>query len=146
MAEALFNFLPLCKDKFKAFSAGSFPIGGINPLAMELLENNGMATDDLYSKSWKEFAKPNSPQMDFIITVCDLAAGEQCPVWPGKPITAHWSIRDPIVVGGTLEEKRQAFRDAFITLRRRIELFASLPFDKLDDLAVKSHMSEIGAQ
>jgi arsenate reductase (thioredoxin) len=146
LAEALFNHLPLCRGKFRAYSAGSFPTGRVNPFALELLATNGIATDGLRSKSWDEFAEPDAPPLDFVITVCDQAAGEQCPFWPGKPITAHWGIPDPAAVAGSADEKRRAFKDALITLRRRIELFASLPFDKLDHLALKNHMAEIGTQ
>lgn len=146
LAEALFNSLPMSKGKFKAYSAGSFPNGRVNPFALELLAANGIPTDDFRSKSWDEFSQPNSPAMDFVITVCDQAAGEQCPFWPGKPVSAHWGIPDPAAVGGDDDDKRHAFKEAFITLRRRIELFASLPFDKLDHLTLKSRMAEIGQQ
>lgn len=146
LAEALFNTLPLCEGKFKAYSAGSFPAGRVNPFALELLSMNGIEATHFRSKSWDEFSKPDAPTMDFVITVCDQAAGEQCPFWPGHPVTAHWGIPDPAAVAGSDEEKRHAFKEAFITLRRRIELFASLPFDKLDHLALKSHMAEIGEQ
>lgn len=146
LAEALFNTLPLCKGKFKAYSAGSFPNGRVNPFALELLAADGIATDDFRSKSWDEFSQPNSPKMDFIITVCDQAAGEQCPFWPGQPMTAHWGIPDPAAVGGSDDEKLHAFKEAFITLRRRIELFASLPFDRLDHPTLKIRMAEIGDQ
>ena len=146
LAEALFNNLPLSKDKFKAYSAGSFPTGRVNPFALTLLAKNGIPTDTFRSKSWDEFSEPHSPVMDYVITVCDQAAGEQCPLWLGTPVKAHWGIPDPAVVGGTDDDKRQAFMEAFITLRRRIELFASLPFDKLDRLSLNQHMAEIGQQ
>ena len=145
LAEALFNSLPVCQGKFKAYSAGSFPAGRVNPFALELLEANGIS-GEFRSKSWDEFSKPDAPAMDFVITVCDQAAGEQCPFWPGKPVKAHWGIPDPAAVHGSDDDKRQAFKDAFITLRRRIELFASLPFDKLDHLTLSEHMTEIGQQ
>lgn len=146
LAEALFNNLPLSKDKFKAYSAGSFPTGRINLFALALLTENGIPTDTFRSKSWDEFSKPGAPAIDFVITVCDQAAGEQCPFWPGKPVKAHWGIPDPAAVTGSDEEKRHAFKEAFITLRRRIELFASLSFEKLDQPALKKRMDEIGSQ
>lgn len=146
LAEALFNSLPLSSDKFKAYSAGSFPVGRVNPFALELLAANGISTDNLRSKSWDEFTGVNAPAMDFIFTVCDQAAGEQCPYWPGRPITAHWGVADPAAVSSDDEQKHQAFRDTFTILRRRIELFASLPFEKLDSLALQKHIKEIGQQ
>jgi arsenate reductase (thioredoxin) len=145
LAEALFNNLPLSKSKFKAYSAGSFPTGRVNPLALELLAANGF-NDNFRSKSWDEFAKPDAPAMDFVITVCDQAAGEHCPFWPGKPVKAHWGVPDPAAVEGSDDEKRNAFKEAFITLRRRIELFANLPFEKLNQLTLQDHMDEIGKQ
>lgn len=146
LAEALFNHVPLCKGRFKAYSAGSFPTGRVNPFALELLAANGIETEGFRSKSWDEFAAPDAPTMDYVITVCDEAAGEQCPFWPGKPVTAHWGTPDPAGAGGSDDDKRRAFKEAFVTLRRRIELFASLPFDKLDQLTIKSQMAEIGEQ
>lgn len=146
LAEALFNNLPLSRNTFKAYSAGSFPAGRVNPFALELLAAHGINTDNFRSKSWDEFATPHAPAMDYVITVCDQAGGEQCPLWPGKPVKAHWGIPDPAAVVGSDDEKRSAFKDAFITLQRRIELFASLPFDKLDHLTLKNRMAEIGEQ
>lgn len=146
LAEGLFNNLPLCKGKFKAYSAGSFPNGRVNPFALELLAENGIDTKRFRSKSWDEFSKPGAPVMDFVITVCDQAAGEQCPFWSGNPITAHWGVPDPAAVNGSDDDKRKTFKHTLITLRRRIELFASLPFDKLDHLALKHRMNEIGEQ
>lgn len=146
LAEALFNHLPICQGRFQAFSAGSSPTGCVNPFALELLAANGIPTDAFRSKSWDEFAKPGAPVMDFVITVCDQAAGEQCPFWPGSPAIAHWGIPDPAAVGGSDDEKRHAFKDAFMTLHRRIELFASLPLEKLDHLAIQKQMQEIGRQ
>jgi arsenate reductase len=146
LAEALFNHLPLCKGKFKAYSAGSFPVGRVNPFALELLAANGIETTGFRSKSWDEFTAPGAPVMDYVITVCDQAAGEQCPFWPGTPVIAHWGIPDPACVAGSDDDKRHAFKEAKITLQRRIELFACLPFDKLDQLAIKAHMAEIGKQ
>lgn len=146
LAEALFNTLPQCEAKFKAYSAGSFPVGRVNPFALELLSASGVDTSGFRSKSWDEFTGADAPVMDYIITVCDQAAGEQCPFWQGKPVTAHWGIPDPAGVEGSDDDKRAAFKEAKITLQRRIELFASLPLDKLDELAVKAHMAEIGTQ
>jgi len=144
LAEALTNYLPLTRDRFRAYSAGSQPKGAVNPFALELLQSLDIPTADLRSKSWDEFAGPDAPHFDFIITVCDQAAGEQCPYWPGQPITAHWGLPDPAAVSGSDDMIRKAFADALHILRRRIELFASLPLDKLDHLAVCDHMREIG--
>jgi arsenate reductase len=146
LAEALTNYLPLTRDRFRAYSAGSQPKGAVNPFALELLQSLDIPTADLRSKSWDEFARPDAPHFDFIITVCDQAAGEQCPYWPGQPITAHWGLPDPAAVSGNDEMIRKAFADALHTLRSRIELFASLPLDKLDHLALRDHMHEIGKQ
>jgi arsenate reductase (thioredoxin) len=144
LAEAITNNLAITAGKFKGYSAGSQPKDRPNPFAIELLKKNRMPTEGLRSKSWDEFAKPGAPHMDFIFTVCDQAAGEACPYWPGQPMTAHWGVPDPAAVEGTDEEKRKAFVDTFITLRRRLELFASLPFEKLDRLALHEHAREIG--
>lgn len=130
--------------RLRGFSAGSFPAGRVNPFALELLARNGYATEGLRSKSWDEFAAPGAPELDFVFTVCDSAAGEACPVWPGRPASAHWGIPDPAAVEGTDEEKRRAFHDAFVILKRRIELFASLPLAKLDRLALASRLRDIG--
>lgn len=146
LAEALVNNLPLCQGKFRAFSAGSFPVGRVNPFALELLQGMQMDTEGLRSKSWEEFSGPDAPALDFIFTVCDQAAGEQCPYWPGRPMTAHWGIPDPAAAFGEDETKRRAFNDAFVVLKRRIELFASLPFDKLDQLSLQMKAQEIGSQ
>jgi protein-tyrosine-phosphatase/N-acetylglutamate synthase-like GNAT family acetyltransferase len=131
---------------FTAYSAGSFPKGAVNPFALELLQRSGIPTTGLRSKSWDEFAGPEAPTMDFVFTVCDQAAGEQCPYWPGHPMTAHWGLPDPAAVEGTDEQKRKAFADTLAALRRRIELFASLPFDKLDRIALQSHVEAIGSR
>jgi arsenate reductase len=144
LAEALFNSLQLTKDKFKAYSAGSYPTGRVNPFALELLQREGIDTDGLRSKSWDEFAGADAPVIDFIFTVCDQAAGEQCPYWPGHPMTTHWGIADPAAIEGDDEHKRQAFKEAQSILRRRIELFASLPFEKLDHLSLHQQLKEIG--
>ena len=164
MAEKIFNVLFLCTGnsarsilaeafldqlgggRFKAYSAGSHPAGKVNPFAIELLKQGGLRTDAFRSKNWDEFAQPGAPRMDFIITVCDNAAGEVCPVWPGKPITAHWGVADPAAVEGSDEHKRAAFRDAATILRRRIELLVNLPMAKLDLLAMHSKLKEIGRQ
>ena len=130
--------------RFNAYSAGSMPKGQVNPRALELLAATRMPAAGLSSKSWDVFARSDAPKMDFIITVCDNAAGEVCPVWPGQPTTAHWSIPDPAAVEGSDEHKRRAFHDASQMLLARIRLFASLPLAKLDHLAVKKRMHEIG--
>ncbi|WP_374679787.1 arsenate reductase ArsC [Hydrocarboniphaga effusa] len=144
LAEAALNHLPVSRQKFVGYSAGSHPKGEPNPYAIELLERGGIPTAGLRSKSWDEFAQAGAPELDFIFTVCDQAAGEQCPYWPGKPMTAHWGMPDPAAATGTPEEIRRAFSDTFITLRRRIEIFASLPFDKLDQLATHQRVKDIG--
>jgi arsenate reductase (thioredoxin) len=130
--------------RFKGFSAGSFPKGQVHPLAIELLQSLGFPTRGPRSKSWDEFARPGAPVMDFVFTVCDQAAGEICPVWPGNPITAHWGVPDPAAVTGNEVARRNAFRDAFRALENRIKLFASLPIDKLDRMAIKRRVDEIG--
>jgi len=130
--------------RFHGFSAGSFPKGRVNPFALDLLAKNGYPLAGLRSKSWDEFAAPGAPQLDFVFTVCDNAAGEACPVWPGQPVSAHWGIPDPAAVVGTDDDKRRAFHDAFVVLKRRIELFASLPLARLDKVALTSRLREIG--
>ncbi|HEV8032222.1 MAG TPA: arsenate reductase ArsC [Stellaceae bacterium] len=132
------------KGRFKGYSAGSFPKGAVHPLALAVLERHGLPTAGLRSKSWSEFAQPDAPVMDFVFTVCDQAAGEVCPIWPGNPITAHWGVPDPAAVEGTEEERRRAFRDAFRRLEARIKLFIALPIDKLDRMALKRRAGEIG--
>ncbi len=141
LGEVLFNSLG--KGRFKAYSAGSKPAGRVNPGALEWLQANGHSTDGLRSKSWDEFAAPGAPEFDFIFTVCDNAAGEVCPIWPGHPATAHWGIPDPAHVEGD-EARRAAFRKAAEQLARRIQLFLALPIDKLDKLALKEKLAEIG--
>jgi len=141
LGEVLFNTLG--KGKFKAFSAGSKPAGKVNPGALEWLEANGHSTEGLRSKSWDEFAASGAPQFDFVFTVCDNAAGEVCPVWYGSPMTAHWGIPDPAHVEGD-EARRAAFKKAAEQLARRIQLFMSLPVEKLDKLALKEKLAEIG--
>lgn len=142
LAEAQLNAFG--QGRFKAFSAGSSPTGRINPVTLELLQSMGLSTDGLRSKSWDEFAAPHGPPMDFVFTVCDHAAGEQCPYWPGQPISAHWGVPDPAVVGGTDEQKRRAFKDVAATLRRRVELLVNLPVAKLDGIALAQKLKEIG--
>jgi len=142
LGEALFNSLG--KGRFRAYSAGSKPAGCVNPLALELLQRQGHDISGLRSKSWDEFAAPGAPQFDFIFTVCDNAAGETCPIWPGKPATAHWGIPDPAHVEGGDEAKRAAFKKAYEQLARRIQLFMSLPIEKLDKLTLKQKLAEIG--
>ncbi len=141
LGEVLFNVLG--KGKFKAYSAGSKPAGKVNPGAIEWLQAHGHSTEGLRSKSWDEFAKPDAPEFDFIFTVCDNAAGEACPLWLGKPATAHWGIPDPAHVEGD-EARRAAFKKAADQLARRIQLFMSLPIEKLDRLALKEKLAEIG--
>lgn len=141
LGEVLFNTLG--KGRFIAHSAGSKPAGKVNPFALELLQQRGQSIAGLRSKSWDEFAAPGAPEIDFIFTVCDNAAGETCPIWPGKPATAHWGIPDPAHVEGD-EAKRAAFRKAYEQLARRIQLFMNLPIEKLDKLALKEKLAEIG--
>jgi arsenate reductase len=141
LGEVLFNALG--KGRFKAYSAGSKPVGQVNPAALELLQQKGHSLEGLRSKSWDEFAAPGAPEIDFIFTVCDNAAGEVCPIWPGHPATAHWGIPDPAHVEGD-EAKRAAFRRAYDQLARRIQLFMNLPIDKLDKLSLKEKLAEIG--
>src|ERR1700722_2444585 len=132
------------KGGFKGYSAGSFPKGEVHPLTLDLLERLRLPTGGLRSKSWDEFARPNPPVMDFVFTVCDQAAGEACPVWPGNPVTAHWGVPDPAAVAGSEDERKRAFRDAHRRLEARIKLFIALPIDKLDRLALKRRAEEIG--
>ena len=144
LAEAILNRRG--RPNFRAFSAGSHPAGRVHPYALMQLESAGLPVEGLRSKSWDEFGKPGAPQMQFVFTVCDSAAEEVCPVWPGQPITAHWGIPDPGNIGKTAEELTRAFRDAFVTLGRRIDLFLSLPMEKLDTLAVKKEVDRIGRE
>jgi protein-tyrosine-phosphatase len=130
--------------RFTAHSAGSHPTGRVNPFALDLLKRMGMSTDGLRSKSWDEFAAPGAPELDFVFTVCDNAAGEVCPYWPGQPMTAHWGIPDPAGVEGTDIQKTDAFREAFRVLERRIALFTSLPIASLDRLTLSAKVREIG--
>lgn len=142
LAEALLNHLG--KGRFRAFSAGSRPAGRVDPLVLALLKEQGMPVDHLRSKSWDEFARPDAPAMDFVFTVCDNAAGEVCPVWPGQPMTAHWGIEDPAAAKGGDETRRAAVEAACRLLNRRIALLVSLPVDKLDAMSLQKHLDEIG--
>ena len=132
------------KGRFKGHSAGSFPKGAVHPTALELLEKLHLPIRGLRSKSWNEFARPGAPLMDFVFTVCDQAAGEVCPVWPGNPVTAHWGVSDPAAVQGTEAEQRRAFREVYVVLENRIKLFVALPIEKLDRMAIKRNVDEIG--
>lgn len=142
LAEAYLNSAG--KGRFVAYSAGSHPAGKVNPYAIGLLEKNRLPTQGLRSKNWDEFAVPNAPKMDFVFTVCDNAAGEVCPLWPGQPMTAHWGIADPAAVVGSEEAKRKAFLRAFTELSTRINLLLALPVGKLDRIALKRELDEIG--
>ena len=144
LAEAIVNNLPACRGKFIGFSAGSFPGGRVNPFALQVLREHDHVVTGLRSKSWSEFAGADAPAISFVITVCDRAAGESCPIWPGHPATAHWGVADPAAAGGDDEQRRAAFEQAFVVLRRRIEAFAALPFDTLDKSALQQHLDEIG--
>lgn len=142
LAEAYLN--AAAQGRFAAYSAGSHPGGKVNPFALELLRKNRIDTSALRSKSWDEFAARDAPAMDFVFTVCDQAAGEVCPMWPGQPMTAHWGVDDPAKVEGTEEQKRKAFMRTFTELSTRINLFINLPLAKLDRLALKKKLNEIG--
>ena len=144
MAEAIINNPVVSRGRFKAFSAGSHPSGKPNPFALERIRSVGLPIDGLRSKDWDEFAKPGAPKMDFVFTVCDNAANEVCPVWPGQPMTAHWGLPDPAAVEGSDEQKRRAFAEAFRHLSNRINLFTSLPMDKIDKLSLRKKLDEIG--
>ena len=142
IAESLLN--QLGGGKFRAYSAGSHPAGFVHPKALELLERNRFRTTDLRSKNWDEFAGPDAPQMDFVLTVCDKAAGEVCPVWPGQPMSAHWGVEDPAAATGTPAQIEKAFADAFMVLQRRIALFLNLPLEKLERLSLLKELQKIG--
>jgi protein-tyrosine-phosphatase len=130
--------------RFRGYSAGSFPRGSVHPLAIELLGRLGLRTQNMRSKSWDEFAEPGAPIMDFMFTVCDQAAGEVCPIWPGNPVTAHWGVPDPAAVEGSEIARRDAFRDALRALESRIKLFVALPVGKLDRMALQRRVDDIG--
>jgi len=144
LAEVMMNVMGA--PRFKAYSAGSHPTGRVNPFAVELLQKNRLPTDGLRSKSWDEFATAGAPALDFVFTVCDSAAGEACPLWPGQPITAHWGVEDPAAVEGSDDEKRKAFFHAFNRLHNHIQLFLNLPLVKLDRVALTQRLKEIGRQ
>ena len=162
MSDKIYNVLFLCtgnsarsimaeklldhwgKGKFKTFSAGSHPSGTVNPFAIELLKSKGLSTEGLRSKSWDEFAKPDAPHLDFVFTVCDNAAGEVCPYWPGQPMTAHWGVEDPAAVEGSDEVKLRAFRKIATYLENRIKIFTSLRIESLDSMSLKKEIDTIG--
>jgi arsenate reductase len=162
MSEKVFNVLFLCtgnsarsilaecilnregQGRFRAFSAGSNPTGKVHPLARALLERRGFETDELRSKNWDEFAAPDSPEIDLVFTVCDNAAGETCPVWPGRPVTAHWGLPDPAANQGSPTEQALAFAQTFQRLSQRIDALVSLPIESLDDSALRERLAEIG--
>ena len=143
LAEALMNRIGA--GKFVAYSAGSFPKGAVHPQALKLLDSLGYETGGFRSKPWDEFAAPAAPQLDFVVTVCDNAAGEVCPVWPGQPVRSHWGVADPAAAEGSEAEVALAFADAYRMLSNRISLFAALPVEKLDRLSIKRRMDEIGS-
>jgi arsenate reductase (thioredoxin) len=142
LAEAYLNSTG--KGRFTAHSAGSHPAGRVNPFALELLQKSRLPTTGLRSKTWDEFARAGAPKLDFVFTVCDNAAGEMCPLWPGQPITAHWGVADPAAVTGTEQDRRKAFLRAFTELSTRINLLLALPVEKLDRLTLKRKLDEIG--
>lgn len=144
MAEALLN--KAGAGRFRGYSAGSHPAGEVNPLTLDLLQRNNFPLDGLRSKSWDEFARPDAPAMDFVLTVCDQAAGEVCPLWPGQPMTAHWGVEDPVAAQGTEEERQKVFSSVFRTLHTRIGLLVSLPFEKLDKLSLQKELHSIAKQ
>ena len=142
MAEVVLNRLG--RGKFKAYSAGSQPAGAVNPIALQVLHHAHYDTSGLRSKSWDEFAQAGAPKLDFVFTVCDNAAQEVCPIWPGQPMTAHWGLPDPVKAEGSAAERHLAFADALRMLTNRIGIFVSLPFDKLSKLSLQKHLDEIG--
>ncbi|CAJ0775968.1 Arsenate reductase [Ralstonia mannitolilytica] len=144
MAEVIMNHLG--RERFKAYSAGSHPRGEVHPMTLEVLSDQGYDLGGLRSKSWTEFAEPDAPQMDFIMTVCDQAAGEACPAWPGQPITAHWGFADPTKVEGDREKQLKAFSNAQFQIANRIRLFMSLPIEKIDRMSLQTKLRELGQQ
>jgi protein-tyrosine-phosphatase len=142
LAEALLTHLG--GDRFRAFSAGSTPTGAVNPMTLETLASLGLPTDGYRSKSWAEFSAPGAPALDFVFTVCDSAAGEACPVWPGQPMTAHWGMPDPAAAEGSIEARRQAFRDTAVIVKRRLELMLALPLSTLDAMSLQKSIRDIG--
>ncbi len=143
MAEAILN--QLGKGRFRAYSAGSHPAKAVNPHAIAYLERHNISTENLRAKDWAEFATADAPKMDFVLTVCDRAAGEVCPVWPGQPISAHWGVDDPVAVEGSEEKKIRAFADAYMVLNRRIAIFLNLPLEKLDQISLRRELASIGS-
>jgi arsenate reductase (thioredoxin) len=143
MAEAILN--QTGTGRFAAYSAGNEPAGTVHPEALALLERNRIATHNLRSKDWSEFGRPGAPSMDFVLTVCDKAAGEACPVWPGQPMTAHWGVDDPVLAKGDKSTKMKAFYDAYMVLNRRIAIFQNLPIEKLDQISLRKELVRIGA-
>ena len=144
MAEGLMN--ELGRGRFKAWSAGSHPKGTVHPLALKTLATHRIPTDGFRSKGWEEFARPDAPELHFVFTVCDQAAGEVCPVWPGQPMTAHWGLPDPAAVEGEAAVREKAFLDTFITMKRRIQLMLSLPLASLDRMALQKEIKDIGSR
>jgi len=144
IAEGLLN--EMGGGRFRAWSAGSHPKGTVHPMALAVLAEHRIPTDGFRSKSWEEFAQPEAPQMDFVFTVCDQAAGEVCPVWPGQPMTAHWGMPDPAAVQADADTQRRAFLDTFVTMQRRLRLMLSLPLASLDALAIKKEIKDIGTR
>ena len=142
MAESLLNYW--ANGRFQAYSAGSYPTGQVHPLAIDVVQRNHLSTQNLRSKSWNEFAGPDAPPLDFVFTVCDRAAEEVCPTWPGQPMTAHWGIHDPAAVEGTEEQKQRAFNKAFRELDARLKIFTSLRVDMLDRLSLQNALDAIG--
>jgi protein-tyrosine-phosphatase len=142
MAEALLNAMG--RGRFRAYSAGSYPKGEVNPYTLELIGKNRLPVGDLRSKSWDEFARPDSPELDFVFTVCDDAAGEVCPVWPGQPMTAHWGIPDPATATGSPEQIRKAFFTAYSQISNRLSIFVNLPLTRLDRIGLQKKLDEIG--
>ncbi|HEX9446360.1 MAG TPA: arsenate reductase ArsC [Dongiaceae bacterium] len=142
LAEAILNREG--DGRFKGFSAGSFPKGSVHPMALDLLKKLNHPTSDLHSKSWDEFADDHAPEMDFVFTVCDNAANEVCPIWPGQPMSAHWGLPDPAAVTGNETEQRLAFADTYRMLRNRISIFTALPMASLDRLSLQEHLTAIG--
>ena len=142
IAEAVLN--QLGRGRFKAYSAGSMPTGSVNPHVLDLLQRNNMPTEGIRSKSWDEFASPDAPKLDFVFTVCDQAAGEVCPVWPGQPMTAHWGLEDPAQVEGE-EAQQRAVKNVFMQLNRRIGIFTSLPLEKIERHSLQKELDDIGA-
>lgn len=142
LAEAILNREG--RGRFKAYSAGSHPKGQVHPMALDTLDEMGFRNEAYRSKSWEEFAAEGAPELNFVFTVCDNAAGEVCPAWPGQPMTAHWGIEDPAAVEGDFERRKRAFRDAFVFLERRISLFLALPLESIDELSLQTRLREIG--